>query len=486
MQSLDIPFNVELMRLDDKALANLRPVKSLDFFESINGDLHEEGLFSIEIFGRIGDEERDRRFSYVNIKTPVLHPIIYRTLTRLRNFYTGVMAGKQYARWDEQLRDFAPSTELDGRTGFAFFLEHWADIQFKANKSPQREQRIKLIEKYRDRALTNAVLILPAGLRDIEQGDDGRTVVSDINSLYRRVISVARTIPDTDYAKTDPAHDLPRHMLQQAFNEIYDNIETMLTGKSGFFQAKWGSRRIFNGTRNVITAMNVPIPVLGGPNTPKYNDTVVGLYQIIKGILPVTQHLLLTGFLAQIFAPGNNQAILVNPTTMKSETIELPSDIYDRWTTAEGLERTITSYKEVGMRHRPVMLGQYALALIYAPPDRKVFRIFSDIEELPAELDRAHVRPINLVEAIYLSGYREWNKYPGVVTRYPVTGTGSIYPTTFYTKTTMRGEMRRELDAQWEMMEEEYTALEFPTYEPLAFADSLVIPSSRLKGLSAD
>lgn len=486
MQRASQPFNVELLRVDQQLLSKLRPVTSMDFFDSAGGDLHEEGLFSIGIFGRMGDEQRDRIFSYINIKTPVFHPLIYRALIRLRGFYKDLMAGKQYARWNPELKDFEPASETTGRTGFTFFVEHWADIDFKANKSPVRETRIRLIEKYRDRALTDAILVMPAGLRDIEIGDDGRRVVSDINNLYQRVQSIARTIPDTDHARTSETHNLPRHMLQIAFNEIYDLIETMLTGKSGFIQSKWGSRRIRNGTRNVITAMNIPLTKLGAPNTPKYTDTVVGLYQMIKAVLPVTQHLLLTGFLADVFAAGNNRAQLINPDTLRPETVELPSDMYDRWTTAEGLERTITSYQDETQRHRPILLNGYGLRLLYAPPDRMVFRIFDSIDDLPEGLDPKHVRLINMVELMYLIGYRRWNNYVGIVTRYPVTGPGSTYPTTIYVKTTIRGEMRSELGPDWEPIGPDYVALEFPTYEPLSYLDSLVIPSSRLAGLGAD
>ena len=486
MQLVSQPFNISLLKVDKPLLDRLRPVKSMDFFESLNGDLHEEGLFSIGIFGRIGDEARDRTFSYIDIKTQVLHPLIYKALIRLRGFYKELMAGKQYARWNEELADFEPASELTGETGYGFFMEHWEKIKFKVNKSPVRESRIQLIEKYKDRALTSAILVMPAGLRDIEIGDDGRRVISDINALYQRVQSIARTIPATDFAKSDRTHDLPRHMLQMVFNDISDHIEKMLSGKSGFFQSRWGSRRIFNGTRNVITAMNVPLSVLGARNTPKYTDTVVGLYQMMKGILPVTQHLLLTGFLADVFSPGNNVANLVNPATLESEQVSLPSDVYDRWTTAEGLERVISSYENEEGRSKPILLAGYPIALIYAPPEQMVFRLFSDIRELPESLDRKHVRPVNLVELLYLVGYRQWNNYVGIVTRYPVTGPGSTYPTTLYTKTTMRSEMRSELGPDWEPLGDDYVALEFPAYTPLAYLDSLVIPSSRLAGLGAD
>lgn len=73
-----------------------------------------------------------------------------------------------------------------------------------------------------------------------------------------------------------------------------------------------------------------------------------------------------------------------------------------------------------------------------------------------------------------------------IVTRYPVIGIGSTYPSTIYTKTTIVGEMRYELGQDWLPLGDEFMTLEFPTREPNAFVDSQVIHPSRLAGLDAD
>lgn len=494
MKTSDLPFNVELMRLDKNRLVGMRPVTSLDYFENVSGDLHDDGLFSVSIFGRIGDEMRDRRFSYIDLKAQILHPVIYHRLIQLRGLYRGILAGSQYALWDDGVKDFKPASDLHGQTGYAFFLQHWSELTFSRNKSDIRDQRVALIEKYRDRAVIDKILVLPAGLRDIEVGDNGRMVVDEINTHYRRILGITKTIAVTEI-NNSMSHNLPRHLLQMAYNEIYDAIEKMLTGKKGFLQAKWGSRRIFNGTRNVITAMDTSTAYLGGENAQRYTDTVVGLHQTTKGLLPVTLHHLRNRYLPAIFAPGNEKANLVNPITLKSEQVQLTEDSYDRWTTIEGLEKVISSYGEIGLRNKPILLDGRYLALIYIGPanpvegqrdPRKAFKIFGSIDELPEGWDPKLVRPINLIELLYLSGYQVWNNYGAFVTRYPVTGVGSCFPCTVYCKTTIVGEMRHELDVNWSMDNSPGLALEFPTYEPLAYLDSHVIQSSRLAGLGAD
>lgn len=485
MKTLELPFNITLMQLTPARLQAMRPVTVLDYFENVSGDFHEDGLFSVAIFGRVGDEARDRRFSYIDIKVEIFHPVIYDRLCQLRNLYRGIMAGTHYAVWDESLKDFVVSDELSGNTGYSFFTQHWRDIKFETNRSDIRTQRVKLIEKYRDQAMTSKILVMPAGMRDIEVDASGNMKEGDLNAVYRRILSIARTIAVTDANSIAATLDNPRHMLQLAFNELYDSIEKMLTGKKGFIQNKWASRRIFDGTRNVITAMDNSTEELGALNAPKYTDTVVGLWQLSRSLLPVTTHFLKTGYLATAFGYGDGQARLVDPKTLQPEVVTVSTYYYDRWTTVEGLQKVISGYAETTLRDKPVMIDGRYVALIYIGPD-KTFRVFWDINELPDPSMRKYVRGINLVELLYLSGYRKWNDYVGFVTRYPVTGIGSCYATTVYCKTTVVGEMRRELGDDWQPLDDTHVAPEFPTYAPLAYQDSLVIPSTRLAKLGAD
>ena len=495
MAATDIPFNVTLLKVTPQMTSMMRPVRVLDFFETASGDFHPDGLFSVPIFGRVGDEMRDRRFSYIDLKMNVFHPVIFERICQLKTLYRSIMAGERYAKWDTQLKDFVPADELDGETGYSFFMRHWKDIHFIRNESDIRNQRIDLIERYKEAAVTSKVLVLPAGMRDIEIDYTERMTVGDHNDSYRKLLSLSRSVGEYEDPDSIKALDLPRWMMQQAFNELYQGIIDILIGKKGFLQNKWASRRIFDSTRNVITAMDHSVEDLGSPYGVRFTDTIVGLWQMSRNVLPKTIHYLRTSYLERIFGYGDLQSRLVNMDTLSSDIVVLESTDYDRWTTVEGLEKIVVSYKDVTIRDRPIVINgkdrvPYYLALVYRGPDptgRKVFRVFSDINELPEGWDRKYVHPITLIELIYLSGYRYWNDFAGFVTRYPVTGTESIYPTTIYLKTTMRGERRFELNEQWEVDDDSMPALEYPTFgNPTTYQDSAVIPSPRLSGLGAD
>lgn len=485
MSAAKVPFNISIMQLTKERLQSLRPVTTMDYFASAGGELHPDGLFSPLIFGRQGDEARFTRFSYIDIRLPVFHPLYYKRLTALKAMYRGIMNGTVYARWDPQLKDFVAANELEGRTGYSFFLETWDQIVFQRNESPARNQRIDLILKFKDRALTSKVLVMPAALRDIEIGDDGRAEVAEVNSLYRKLLAIANTVPHD--ARASQTLDRPQQLLQQTFNDVYDYIEGLLAGKHGFLQSKWGRRHVFNGTRNVITSCDISREVLGGPDQIHHNDTILGLRQASRGLMPLVIHHLRQFLLDDVFAVGNGHAQLIDPTTLERTSVALSPQALDRWSSVEGLEKVIASYGETDIRDQPVVLDDYYLALIYAPKDRLVFRVFTNIDELPAQLDRADVRPINLMELLYLCMYSRWREYAVYVTRYPVTGPESCYPSYVYVRTTMVGEIRRELDAQFEELPgDEHLALEFPTYNPIAYMDSMVPHPSRLAGLGGD
>lgn len=486
MKTAKSPFNIKIMDLRNNRLSMLKPVKVLDIHEGITNNFHDEGLFSIPTFGRVGSDVRDKNFSYIDIKTTVLHPVFYTRLVKLKGLYEGIMSGKEFATWDDKIKDFVKADELDGDTGYAFFMEHWKKIVFTTTSSPLRDDRIKLIYTYKDVALVDKVLVLPAGLRDFEIDDAGRQKYDDVNNLYFRILSISNTIVSTNVSENLPILNNPRYSLQLVFNEIYDHFQTILSGKTGFLQTKWGSRRIFNGTRNVISSMDPSCDILGAPNQPGFTDTVVGIYQLCKAVLPLTIFNLKNSILQDIFNEPGRPINLIDKKTLNVESVKIPTDIFDQWNTMEGLEKVINGMSETQLRHRPLEIEGRYLALIYIGPD-KSFKIFNDISTLPKSRDIKNVFPLNLVQLIYLSGYKKWNTLKGLVTRYPITGIDSIYPCTIYVKTTIKGEIRYELNDNWELDEESLAnpAVEFPK-EPYNYLDTLIPHHTRLQGMGAD
>ena len=254
-----IPFNVTLLELTPQLLQGLRPVRSLDIFDGAGTNFHPDGFFSTEIFGKVGDERRSKRYSFIDVKVPVFHPVIYRALVGLKRLYAGILSGTEYAVWDSQTKDFERADAVTGKTGYDFFVSNWTNIKFTPNNSDRRNQSIALVEKFKRQAMTTKVIVMPAGYRDIELGSDGRVQKDEINDFYADILRIANTISESSARSNLELINTARYKLQSRFNELYDYIEGMIEGKRKLLLGKWASRRIQNGTRNVITSMNTSV-----------------------------------------------------------------------------------------------------------------------------------------------------------------------------------------------------------------------------------
>lgn len=489
------PLNISLLKVDSSLTRLIPTISSLDIYESASStSFHPDGLFSTEIFGRVGDPNRDFTFARIPLKTTILHPVVWERLIRIRALYGDILTGKAYAVWDAKQKDFVSSNEIDGSTGYNFFMSHWNELVMprsagtdKNDISTIRNMRIALIEKYREEALTNNILVLPAGLRDIEVDALGRTKEGEINPLYRTIMSIANTIADT-YDKNSSVLDNARVSLQRAFNEVYDKIETLLKDKRGFLQAKWASRKITNGTRNVISAMTVSPISLHDENNVTVNDTIVGLWQTTRGALPIARVAMEQFILNDIFQSAEGTVYLIDKKSFKLTPVSVSSKSYDLWTTRDGLDKVINQQKEIDLRHKPVEIDGYYMALVYRPKDKNVFKVFRDIESVPDWVDKKDIHPLTNMELIYLSGYKKWNKLKILVTRYPVAGEGSIYPSNLRVTTTVKTEVRRELNDEWALDESDdtNTATAYPDFSVKQYVDSMLISNSRVGGLGAD
>lgn len=482
MSDLSVPFNITLLELSQERLVGLKPVTSLDSFDGMGRNFNENGLFSTSIFGRVGDERRNRRFSYIDIKATIFHPVIYRALVQLKRFYGEILEGKSYALWDDQIKDFVKSDQLQGKTGFNFFIQHWQEIEFEERPSDSRAVNVELIKRFKTKALTSKIVVIPAGMRDIQVEEGGRVSEDEINTLYRKIISISNSIPASAVKISIEMLDGARLGIQRTFNQIYDMLENMIKGKKKLMMGKWASRKIFNGTRNVITSMSMQSRELDDPGAVGFNHTVVGLYQYMKAALPITKFNLKNGFLSKVFVGPNSPAFLVDKKTLRKTQVDLKPYHYDSWMTEEGVEKIITLFGEESLRHKELEIEGYYLGLLYK--DKHNFKLFQDIEDLPEGLDKSKVTPVTFCELMYISVYETSDRYPCFVTRYPVTGYGSIYVSKPYLKPTVKTELRYQLDENWERSESFKPAYNFPTKSE--FVNSISPHPSKLGRLGAD
>lgn len=413
----------------------MTPVTSGDSFEGQTTNLHEEGLYSTKIFGRVGTDERDNTESYIDTVLPIFNPTYFKALISLKGIYGEIIKGKVFATWDPVTKDFIKSNPLEGDTGFAFFMSHFGELDPAFNDSFKRTQKISVIKKYFDRALHTKIPVYPAGLRDIDIGPTGIVTENEVNDLYRKLFYRSKSLNIKHPDPTDPVYDNIRWGEQEALNNIADYFFGIQEGKRGVMQRKVARRSIHGATRNVIVARKVSVENMDDNITGDPNSTIIGLYQALLGFSLVVQHELLNGFLTNVFTQGITSARLVDPKTLESVYVDVDPYTVDKYTSADGIVSLCNGFSNPNLRNKEIKIHGHYLGLVYDDGERVA--LFHDINDLDEKFDRKYVKPVTYMEFFYMQVVKaiEDNKMLQI-TRYPITGIGSIFPSKVFIKPT--------------------------------------------------
>ena len=478
--------NLRTVKLDNATVVGLGRVTTGKIFDTTNA-FHSEGLFSVEVFGPVGSETRNRKFGRIDLNIEVIHPLIYQTILSLKSFYGQIMDGTALAIWNPKTREFEKSIDPKAGTGFNFFMKHIKELKFEETESEHREFKIKLFNKtIKDGTATmKHQLVMPAGLRDYTVDKNGKPQEDEVNGYYRKILAQANLIDPNISSRNPDLYDSAAIGIQKAISSLYDYIMTLLDGKNKLVLDKWVSRKTFNSTRNVITSYIDKSTGLHDKRRLGYNDCLVGIHQFARASAPKSLYEIKSKYIRDIFPDNSTSAYLTNVKTLKREEVlntHVQKD-YDLWTSSDGLEKVISMLGSLDVRSEPILVnkGKHYLGLIYR--DSKCFKFFQDIDELPEFLDKTKVRPVTLSEFIYMSIYHMDGQYPGLATRYPITGYGSIYPVMVKLTTTNDTDILYELNHEWQ--ETENIAYGFPILTS-GYFNTMVVHHSHLGALGGD
>lgn len=483
---MNTPVNIDLLVVQPNDLQRLGRIREQQIF-GVGNNFHPEGLFSTVIFGAVGSEYRNRVFGYIDLNTHVLHPTVFNAIVECKAFYKQLMQGKLTALWNEKTKEFEKSNDPQAQTGYAFFMEHFTSLKFERNNSDKRNFYIDIIDKsIKDNSyLLRYVLVMPAGLRDYTVTPDGKPEEDEINTYYRRLLTQSQLIDPSLALKTPTLYDSVRFHLQSTLIELFDYIQSLLNGKNKLVLGKWLSRKVFNSTRNVLTASVDNTINMHDPNRLRSNDVAVGLYQFLRASAPKSLYYIKTTYVNKIFSEENSFCYLTDTKTLKKQEV-LSSHVqkdYDRWMTVEGLESVIASFGNDDIRHTPITMnqGKHYIGLIYN--DGKYVKFFQDIDELPESYDKQYVQPITMAEFLYMSVHSLNGQLPGFVTRYPINGYGGIYPCMMQLRTTTSIIQPTLLDDNWQVTDQKLTC--FPVRDE-SFFSGMSVHQSHLGLLGGD
>ena len=467
-------LNFDIITPNKSVIELIGQVSKLNIFEfSGSQEFESEGLFSTKIFGSIGSNTRNETFGYIDLGVKILHPLVYEYLLSIDSFYASIILGKTKAIFKDG--NFEESE--DGRTGLYFFMNHFEKIKLEDRDSDQRKNKIALLERNCNKAsMSNYILVLPAGLRDYTIKENNTPSEDDINNIYRTLLSISNTIKNINISLEDEMSDLYNTIiisLHDNFLKIYNYIKDILDGKTGLIQSKWTKRSVKYGTRNVITPSTNLVKDLRSVNFIKPTDTVIGLHQYISGISPIFKRGIVN-IVSEVFDGDANKAYLYDPKTLKPILRDIsPKDKKD-WVSYEGIENLMDKFSQDDYKYLPVKINGYYLGLVR--DDGKNVTLYFNEE---VELDK-NVRPITYLELFYLVVYDNRNKYPGMITRFPVDSMRSSYLCTFYLKTTIE-----DRQVTYRHNNEEKIVYNYPILDQKPF-NSLSPHFTRIEGLNAD
>ena len=226
----------------------LRPVTSTELW-SKPGEFHQEGLFSEIIFGAEESADRKKTFSYINLNTQVIHPIVLTILTRLNRRVQEFISAQETFSLDS---NGEIQVDPKGTTGISNFIKIFPDIKFKGGTA-DRDKFIKKINlAYKAGTLfIDIIPVIPPDQRPAYQDEKGMLIIDPLNDIYISIMRKAFQVKST--SKSGPLFDLLNFELQRAVLSHDEFIKKRIQKKHGIIRSSLLGKRTDFSARAVIT-----------------------------------------------------------------------------------------------------------------------------------------------------------------------------------------------------------------------------------------
>lgn len=213
------------------------------------------GLFSVEIFGRPGSEERKTKFGYISLNAKFLHPVYFKLLTSMNKKIQDLLLAKKYFKVEngELVEDFE-----NGETGPSFFFSIYKDLTFNNTGTDRRNTYLDLLEKTPEHEMfIDKFLVIPPYLRDYNPSTNDPNeikAVDEVNDMYSKLIRYCMSL---DKNSSGFMNGVTEANIQQLIYQIYEYFIFKLNKKTGMFHQDLLGKSIDYATRSVITAPRI-------------------------------------------------------------------------------------------------------------------------------------------------------------------------------------------------------------------------------------
>ena len=189
-------MKLDVFNFDDFIKVNKVQEVTSPFILGADGNPDPDGIFSYEIFGRAGSQERNTKLGYIDLKRKFIHPFVYNAMYQMYRNLPAIISGERWVKLDKDgsiLKTTSNDPEAD--TGINFFIDNWDKINWNAIDSSSREKKIDIFTSMsKDLIFIDKWLVPCAGIRDVNLHDSaskGKVDMDESNSLYIRMINYA-------------------------------------------------------------------------------------------------------------------------------------------------------------------------------------------------------------------------------------------------------------------------------------------------------
>lgn len=242
----------------------LKEITSTSIYSSGN-KLDVAGLFSEQIFGRIGSFERRKTFGFINLKYQFIHPECYMYICRLDTKLLKIVNNKG----SFEVNNNGEIIEIDdGQTGIYFLIKNLKNINWNIfNK--KKPKILKFIKNNFDKIFIDQYIVLPAGIRDIQiSSSTQKTLIqySEITELYQQVIQRIKILPDDLSSLSEDIINPMIQQIQQSLLAINNWFKNRMKGKEGLIRGTVGKKTIdYSGRFIVTTDSSLDLGYIGLP-----------------------------------------------------------------------------------------------------------------------------------------------------------------------------------------------------------------------------
>lgn len=452
-------LKINIINVDDIVKANKLPeVTDPTFFDGGMSPT-KGGLFSEEIFGMTGTQQRDQQFAYIDLSGHYLHPVAYKAVIALNRKIKQLIAGSDYFKLDskgELVQDD------NGKTGIEYLYEIWDKIRWKTTESNKRNSRIQMIKTLpKEEIFVTKFLVLPAGLRDYNTAKSKAGKVTDsspVNSMYSSIIRNAQSISSTSIGFVAIS---TRAKIQSLLIELYDYYTGAIKGKTGMLHKGILGKTVDYSTRSVISSPKIQSETYDTQQIP-FGYVGVPLSQLVVTFFPFysfwinefcKQHL------DQIRSVGSQK----NPKMIPEEVVLEQFNDYN-------IKKILSDYiKNIEGRFSSMMIKD------------------SDGKSYPFSLYRKELgRNFTVTDLLFIASHEICADKHVMFSRYPIENINNILPAKIKVMSTIKTRGLIKLD---DLYLENYPDV-IPDYpilnEESVFIDTIVINNSYTGTLGAD